>query len=188
MKFTPLMGVLLASTLMTASTAAFAEGDRHGERSAHAEARFAEMDANSDGTFTREEALAQAAARFDEADSDNNGTLSEEEMDAMHEARREAREERRAERHANRDEAREERHARHEAHRERREERREGRFERISGDDGAVNLDEFNQGAMHRFERSDLDENGSVTATEMRLAMRARHGGRRHHRDDDGDE
>jgi len=175
MKFTPLMGAILAATMLS-PVASMAEDGGRAER--HAE-RFSEMDANGDGTFTREEALALAASHFDDADADNSGDLTEDEMVALHRARRDERRASRDEsRHSGRHEGRE---ARHEG---RREGRHERRFERRAGDDGLINLAEFNEGALHRFERADLDENGSVTATEMSLVMRARHRGR-HDRDSD---
>ena len=54
---------------------------------------FAELDTNSDGTITKEEAKAnpEVAAKFDELDSDKNGSLSQAELQAEAQNRREKR-------------------------------------------------------------------------------------------------
>ncbi len=162
------MAMALAAAMSSGmATAAHAEESEHHARAAE---HFAELDADGNGIFSRDEAEEQAAQRFSEADTDGNGSLSEEEAIAMHEARREERHE-----------------ARQARREERREERREGshhaeRFTQHAGEDGIIDMSEFSEHALQRFEGADLDENGSVTATEMRLAMRAMHGRRGEHR------
>ena len=117
--------------------------------------RFAEHDTDGDGTITRAEVEAQIASHFAEADEDGDGTLSQDEAIAFHQARREDRHDRR------------------------REHRRGEQFGHHAGDDDVIDLAEFSQRGMQRFEMADLDENGQVTETEMQIVaglMERRHG------------
>ncbi len=112
--------------------------------------RFAELDSNGDGVITQAEFEAQVASHFAEADSDGNGTLDEDEAIAFRQARRE----------------------------EEHESRRDDRFGQRAGDDNVIDLEEFTEAGMNRmFLRADLDENGEVTETEMRLVAELRHEG-----------
>jgi len=157
------MGIAFVATV--ASSLAYAEPGSPGQD--FSDDRFAELDTNGDGRITLNEVEAQIASDFAGADGDGDGTLSEEEATAFHQAR-------------------------HEERRERRRERRGGddRFSHHAGDDGVIDQDEFAERGMQRFEMADLDENGSVTQTEMQLVAQAmgdrrgRHHGRRHSRDD----
>ncbi len=109
--------------------------------------RFAELDTDGNGVITQAEVQAQIATHFAEADSDGNGTLSEEEAVAFHRARRE----------------------------ERREHHRNRRFGWHAGDNDVIDFEEFAEHGMRRFERADLDENGEVTETEMRIVADLHH-------------
>lgn len=51
---------------------------------ARAEAAFARMDANKDGTLDQADRAAHHAMMFDRIDSDKNGSISRAEFDAMH--------------------------------------------------------------------------------------------------------
>jgi len=161
MKTLPILGLVLAAGLVPGLAAAQPGGE--GREAAVAE-RFADLDANGDGVISRSEVEAKISSDFADADEDGDGTLSEDEARAFHTAR-------------------------HEQRRERRREHRGGdRYERRAGDDGVIDQDEFAERGVRRFEMADLDENGQVTETEMRLAAearRGRHHGRRHGRHGD---
>jgi hypothetical protein len=54
---------------------------------ARAEAAFARMDANKDGTLDQADRAARKAQMFDRIDADRNGSISRAEFDAMHASR-----------------------------------------------------------------------------------------------------
>lgn len=54
------------------------------EAQAKAEAAFARMDANKDGTLNQADRAARHAAMFERMDTDKNGSISRAEFDAMH--------------------------------------------------------------------------------------------------------
>lgn len=117
---------------------------------------FEEMDTNGDGKLTQEEIEAHAAAKFAEADTDGDGALSAEEMIARMETHRAERMKRGAERMIER---------------------------RDTNDDGKLSAEEMmpkNRGEM--FARMDLDEDGTVTKTEMDIVRKTM----RDHRADHG--
>lgn len=75
----------LAAALGTAVIApslvlAHGAGPKDGDRAAHMEQRFAELDADGDGKVTQQEMLAHRAERFAAADGNGDGKLSVEEM------------------------------------------------------------------------------------------------------------
>jgi len=148
------VGILLATAALPG--AAVAQPSFGPDGGGFLEDRFAELDSNGDGIITDNEVEAKIAADFATADVDGNGSLSEDEAETYHQARHEERRERRRER------------------------RGGGRFERAAGDDGVIDRSEFAERGMERFEMADLDENGVVTETEMRLVGQAR--SRRQHR------
>lgn len=57
------------------------------EARAKAEAAFARMDANKDGTLNQADRAARKAAMFDRIDTDRNGSISRTEFDATHAGR-----------------------------------------------------------------------------------------------------
>jgi Ca2+-binding EF-hand superfamily protein len=135
--------------------------------------RFARLDANRDGRFTREEAQTRRAERrterasrmFDRLDLDRNGSITREEL-AQAQAQRF---ERRGERRAERAEAGEHRHHRGLG-------RRGGphrfamRGERMFGEQGFITAEQMRERALARFDRMDADRNGTVTAAERQQA------------------
>ena len=56
---------------------------------ARADRRFARLDANGDGTISKDEFRAPMLARFDRMDADHNGTVTRAERDAARAERRE---------------------------------------------------------------------------------------------------
>ncbi|MDQ8754903.1 EF-hand domain-containing protein [Sphingosinicella sp. LHD-64] len=137
--------------------------------------RFARLDADRDGRFTREEAQQRHAQRqteranrmFDRLDLDRNGSITREEMSQAQAQRFERRDARRAER------AEAGEHRRHRGLG-----RRGGhhRFamggERMFGEQGFITVEQMRERALARFDRMDADRNGTVTAAE-RQQMRA---------------
>lgn len=135
--------------------------------------RFARLDTNRDGRFTREEAQARRAERrteranrmFDRLDLDRNGSITREEMSQAQAQRLE----RRGERRAARGEAGEGRHHRGFG-------RRGGhhRFAmggaRMFGEQGFITAEQMRERALARFDRMDADRNGTVTAAERQQA------------------
>jgi len=143
--------------------------DRVGER-------FARLDANNDGRFTREEARAmheQRRARmadrmFERLDANRDGNVSRAEFDQA----RASRAERRAERMANREGGPRMGMRMH---------RRGGhgmrgmrgpgmRGMRMFGEQGFITREQMQERALARFDRLDADDNGIVTAVERRQA------------------
>jgi hypothetical protein len=143
--------------------------------------RFARLDANNDGRFTREEGQSRRAQRrqemanrmFDRVDADRNGSITREEMSQA----RATREARRGERSAAGGPPR-----RGPGMRGPRGPRGTGmRGMRMFGEQGFVTRDQLRQHALERFDRADADRNGTLTPAERRAArphrgMRMRHG------------
>jgi hypothetical protein len=79
----------IAATLLAGSSLALAHGPdgECGGRGPGKQARFEELDANKDGTVSKDEFLKGRAAHFDEADTNKDGKLTKEERAAAHEAR-----------------------------------------------------------------------------------------------------
>lgn len=181
-KFTILAGV----ALLTASGATIAQpGDGpRSERGAEltrqqvverTEQRFDRLDLDDDGRVTTEEARQARGQRreqradraFDRLDLDRNGSVTRAEFDQA----RAQRGERRAQRG----------------------DRRGGRFmrrahrahampsERLFGERGFVTREQFQERALARFDRQDIDRNGTVTVAERRQAREQRRE-RRHER------
>jgi hypothetical protein len=135
---------------------------------------FERMDANSDGKLDQADRAARHKARFDRIDADSNGAISYAEFTATHGERAERGD-------------------------------RAGRGERMgrggrgghrmdmrggfmggkadAGSDGAITQAEFQAAALQRFDRSDADNNGTVTAEERKAAREAMRQQRRAQRD-----
>src|SRR5689334_1259476 len=78
----------IAATLLAGSSLALAHGpDGECGGGPGKQARFEELDANKDGTVTKDEFLKGHAAHFDQADTNKDGKLTQEERAAAHEAR-----------------------------------------------------------------------------------------------------
>lgn len=137
-----------------------------------ADQRFARLDVDNDGRATAEEArLAfqqrrneRAGRAFERLDLDRDGSLSRGEFEQGRARRGELREERG-------------RRAGWRGHRHR---RAELRGERMFGEQGFVTRDQLRERALARFDRLDLDRDGTLTAAERRQARELR---RRHRRE-----
>ena len=118
-----------------------------------AEARFARMDANQDGTLDQADRQARHARMFDRMDTDRNGSISRSEFDAMHTKR--------AERRADKPMA---------------GNRKEHRRAMVRGDAGPVTRQAFVDRALGMFDRADANRDGTVTVAERRAAREAMRG------------
>lgn len=105
------------------------------------EARFAQIDTNSDGQVTADELTAQAAARFAAADANNDGALTLDEMKA----------------------------AAQEMHKDRMLKRLDANKDGTLSDDEMAKANEGRMGKRmtKRFEKMDADNSGSITLEEM---------------------
>lgn len=81
-----LSGVAMAQTASTPTRAPRPDMTR-AQAQAKAEAHFAKLDANADGTLDQADRAAHKAQMFDRIDTDKNGSISRAEFDAMHAAR-----------------------------------------------------------------------------------------------------
>lgn len=120
---------------------------------ARAEARFARMDANRDGTLDRADRQARHAQMFDRLDTDRNGSISRAEFDAMHAKR--------AERRADKPAA---------------GKRMDGRRGMMRGDAGPITRQAFVDRALGMFDRADANRDGTVSVAERRAAHEAMRG------------
>lgn len=87
-------GTALAQTAPTSSAKArapMAADMTRAQAQAKAEAAFAKMDANKDGTLDESDRAARHTMMFDRMDTDRNGAISRAEFDAMHAKRAEGR-------------------------------------------------------------------------------------------------
>ena len=187
-KFTILagLGLLAVSGLALAQPA---EGPR-GERGADLDRqqliertlqRFDRLDLDDDGRLTAEEARqarAQRRARraeraFDRLDLDRNGNLTRAEFEQARAQLRERRSERRAERGERRG-GRFMRNA-HRAH--------AMRAGRLFGEQGFITREQFQERALTRFDRQDVNRDGTVTVAERRQAFEQRRERRQERRD-----
>ena len=166
-------GSLLAAGTV-AATAQTAPAER-GERPPHTrdavaertDAVFARMDANADGVLSEADKAAHMAQRFAEMDSDGDGMLSQAEFVAAHEAR--------AEKRAERKEARGERMGKRGM--------RGGRGgpdcmikQADSNGDGQVTKAELQTAALARFDKTDADSDGTISAEERQAARKEMRG------------
>ena len=159
-KFTILAGsALLATAGIAVAQTGAARLDRDAnitrqQAAAHAERRFAAMDADADGRLTREEARQARGDRRAERRQHRDERLAQltPEQRAEIEQRRAQRQEQRAQR-GDRPGG---RHGR--------------RGGRIFGEEGFVTREQMLQHAMARFDRLDLDRDGTLTSAERQQA------------------
>lgn len=176
---------LVGAALLATTGVAVAQGGQDGRRGpvaditreqavARADAQFARLDVNRDGSVTADEARqarqANRAERrgqmFDRLDANRDGSISREEFNQRPAMRG--------------GEGREGRGMR--AGRQGRRGGAEARGARMFGADGVVTREEFRARALQRFERLDLNRDGTVTAAERQQArqrFRAEGQGRR---------
>lgn len=159
---------------------------------ARVDERFARLDANNDGRFTPEEARALGEQRraqradrmFDRLDLDHNGSITREEMSQA----RAQRGERRAEAGPGMRGHRGMRGMR--GHHGRRGFAMGMRSGRMFGDEGFATREQFRERALARFDRADVNHDGTLTAEERheaRAAMREHMRERRQERRDGQD-
>ena len=138
------------------------------EAMAAADAYFAMLDANADGTLNEGDKGAMLAKRFATMDTDKNGAISQAEFIAAHEMhgkRRADRREKRMERSTMG-----KRHARAGG--------RDGRMDKMaradSNGDKAISQSEFRAAAEARFAKADTNKDGSITPEERRAGRQGR--------------
>lgn len=100
MKHTATLGILLAALSVPAfaetpaknasqAADAAAAGSPRDHMHNHMEKMWKEMDANGDGSISREESTAFGNKKFDERDTNHDGKVTREEWDAFHNAKME---------------------------------------------------------------------------------------------------
>lgn len=119
------------------------------EMTAKSTERFSKLDKDGNGTVTVEEMTVSKREFFDKLDADKNGTISKEEAKAFHKMKREMRKERHA-----------------------------ARMMEIldSNGDGTVSKEEFTAASDKRFEASDTNKDGILSADELQTMGPKKHG------------
>jgi hypothetical protein len=147
------------------------DGDRivtKAEAMVAADAYFAMLDANADGTLNEGDKAAMLAKRFAAVDTDNNGAISQAEFIAAHEMH--------GKRRADRREKRMERSTM--GKRLARAGGRDGRMDKMaradSNGDKAISQSEFRAAAEARFAKADANKDGSITPDERRAGRQGR--------------
>jgi Ca2+-binding EF-hand superfamily protein len=147
------------------------DGDRivtKAEAIAAADAYFAMLDANADGTLNEGDRAAMLAKRFAAVDTDKNGAISQAEFIAAHEMH--------GKRRADRREKRMERSTM--GKRLARAGGRDGRMDKMaradSNGDKAISQSEFRAAAEARFAKADANKDGSITPDERRAGRQGR--------------
>lgn len=172
-KLTPMLAITLSTAALAVSGAAFAQTTAAPARApkpdmtradaqARAEAAFARMDANKDGTLNEADRAARQAAMFDRIDADRNGSISRAEFDAMHAQRAEMGQARAGHRLGRKGGA--------------------GHRAMMGKPAGPVTSQAFVERALDRFDRIDANRDGTVTQAERKAAretMRGQRGARR---------
>jgi hypothetical protein len=176
---------LVGAALLATTGVAVAQGGQDGRRGpaadvtrdqavARADARFARLDVNRDGSVTAEEARQarqvnrgeRRGQMFDRLDSNRDGSISREEFNQRSAERGGGSREGRGMRSGGQD----------------RRGGAEARGAGMFGGDGVVTREEFRADALQRFERLDLNRDGTITAAERqdaRQRFRAERQGRR---------
>ena len=138
------------------------------EAMAAADAHFAMMDANGDGTLNDSDKTAMLAKRFAAIDTDKNGAISQAEFAAAHDMRGEHRADRREKRMEHGKMGK-----RHE-----REGGRDGRMDIMaradSNGDKAISQPEFRAAAEARFAKADTNKDGRITPDERKAGRKGR--------------
>jgi Ca2+-binding EF-hand superfamily protein len=172
---------LMAFSVMSASAiyaAPDGRADQDGNRiitkaeaMAAADAHFAMMDANTDGTLNDSDKTAMLAKRFAAIDTDKNDSISQAEFMAAHEMLGERRMSRREKRMEHRKMSK--RHGR--------EGGRDGRMDMMaradSNGDKAISQSEFRAAAEARFAKADTNKDGRITPDERKAGRKGRWNG-----------
>ena len=150
------------------------DGDRiitKAEAMAAADAHFAMMDANDDGTLNDSDKAAMLAKRFAAIDTDKNGAISQAEFMAAHEMLGERRMSRREKRMEHRKMSKRHEH----------EGGRDGRMDIMaradSNGDKAISQPEFRAAAEARFAKADTNKDGRITPDERKAGRKGRWNG-----------
>ena len=176
--FAAVMAVSLTSAALYAAPAVNPDANRSVTRAgalAAADARFAKMDANSDGVLNEADKAARVKQQFAKLDADKNGAISEAEFVAAREGRMEKREDRREKRMGRGGP--------------------EGKMGRHGGrghgggmkmlamadanGDKAVSKAEFRAAAEARFAKADANSDGTISADERKAGRKGKWGGQR---------
>lgn len=173
--FSGLLAASLTSAALYAAPALTADGTTKTEAMAKADAMFAKMDVNNDGTLNQADRAAKIKARFSEMDADKNGSINEAEFVTAHEARMAKRDERR--------EMRGERKGPGGQGGHRMGGRGKGGGMKMlamadSNGDKAVTKSEFRSAAEARFAKADTNNDGSISADERKAQRKGKWGGR----------
>ena len=146
-----LSGAAVAQTASAERPARAAKPDMtRADAQARAEAAFARMDANKDGTLDQADRAARRAAMFARIDTDNNGAISRAEFDAMHAKRAEKGKARGAHRMGRKGAG--------------------ARHAMMGNASGPVTSQAFVERALARFDRADANRDGTVTQAERKAA------------------
>ena len=178
MKKLPIYAGLMAFSAMSASAiyaAPDGRADQDGNRvvtkaeaMAAADAHFAMMDANADGTLNEGDKAAMLAKRFAAIDTDKNGAISQAEFAAAHDMRGERRADRREKRMEHRKMGK----------RHKREGGRDGRMDIMaradSNGDKAISQPEFRAAAEAHFAKEETKKDGSITPDERKAGRKGR--------------
>ncbi|GAA3735008.1 Ca2+-binding EF-hand superfamily protein [Sphingorhabdus rigui] len=136
------------------------------EAMAAADAHFAMMDANADGTLNDSDKTAMLAKRFAAIDTDKNGSISQAEFMAAHEMRDEHRADRREKRMEHGKMGKRHEH----------EGGRDGRMDIMarvdSNGDKAISQTEFRAAAEARFAKADANKDGSISPDERKAGRK----------------
>ena len=144
-------GAAVAQTAPAERPARAAKPDMtRADAQARAEAAFARVDANKDGTLNEADRAARHAAMFARIDTDNSGSISRAEFDAMHAKRAEKGKARAGHRMGRKG------HAGHQA--------------MMGKPAGPVTQQAFVERALARFDRADANRDGTVTQAERKAA------------------
>lgn len=125
---------------------------------AKAEAAFARMDANQDGTLNEADRAARKASMFDRIDADRNGSISRAEFDAMHAKRAEQG----GKKHAG--------HGMGGMGRKGSGGHQSMMGERMGAGQGPATREAFVERALSMFDRADANRDGTVTQAERKAA------------------
>ena len=172
--FGSLLAVSLTSAALYAAPGMTADGITKVDALAKADERFAKMDVNNDGSVNQADRAAKVKEHFATMDSDKNGAITETEFIAAHEARMSMRQDRREMRGE---------HNRGGMKGHRMGGRGKGGGMKMlamadANGDKSVTQAEFRAAAQARFAKSDVNNDGSISAEERKAQRQSMRGNR----------